>query len=357
MKINLYLSTAVAGLMMVGGEAYGQCVSSQDCASLGYTKSSCPDGNGVKCPFGNAWFCVDLCGSGYKYTCSGTGYAGGVGSACGGKYTSCTCASKYNWSGSACTACGSTYKYTCNGTNQTGGVGTACGGYYKQCACKSGYDWENGACKERQPDYAGCAIGTLFYSDNTCSSNKVSGKTILGVVIMEKTASQMGWIMTINPIRTGIAWSTEYVDIPGLNNITSESRLTDIQASCTNTDVITKYGNSSTYPAAWAAKNYKPSGTPSGKSWCLPSGGLLKNSLDNKTNLDRINAGISTAGGKKIGFGTSSSSEYVWSSSEYAYNRAWIFRMDGGADSGGLNYGTKRNYGDSSVSVRPVLAF
>ena len=74
MKINLYLSTAVAGLMMFGGEACGQCVSSQDCASLGYTKSSCPDGNGVKCPFGNKWFCVDQCGIGFKYTCTGTGY-------------------------------------------------------------------------------------------------------------------------------------------------------------------------------------------------------------------------------------------------------------------------------------------
>lgn len=33
-----------------------QCVASQDCASLGYTETSCESG-GIKCPFGNAWAC------------------------------------------------------------------------------------------------------------------------------------------------------------------------------------------------------------------------------------------------------------------------------------------------------------
>ena len=146
MRRYLYLSTAVAGVIMATGNALGQCVVTQDCAAMGYTKSSCPDGNGVKCPFGNSWFCVDLCGSGYKYTCSGTGYAGGVGSACGGKYTSCTCASKYSWNGSACTACGSSYKYTCSGTGYAGGSGTACGGKYTKCNCSNNYTWNGSNC-------------------------------------------------------------------------------------------------------------------------------------------------------------------------------------------------------------------
>ncbi len=161
MRTYLYLSTAVAGVIMATGNALGQCVVTQDCAAMGYTKSSCPDGNGVKCPFGNKWFCVDLCGSGYKYTCSGTGYAGGVGSACGGKYTSCTCASKYNWNGSACTACGSSYKYTCTGTGYAGGSGTACGGYYTKCNCKSPYTWSSGTCK-CDSSYAYACTGTGY---------------------------------------------------------------------------------------------------------------------------------------------------------------------------------------------------
>ena len=65
------------------------CTPSPDCASLGYTESSCPDGAGVKCPWGNTWFCTEeKCDTSYQYTCSGTGYAGGSGDECGGKYKS-----------------------------------------------------------------------------------------------------------------------------------------------------------------------------------------------------------------------------------------------------------------------------
>ncbi|MDO5386488.1 MAG: hypothetical protein Q4F75_04370, partial [Pseudomonadota bacterium] len=36
-----------------------QCVATTDCASLGYTQTSCPDGKGLKCPFGNTWACTE----------------------------------------------------------------------------------------------------------------------------------------------------------------------------------------------------------------------------------------------------------------------------------------------------------
>ena len=38
------------------------------------------------------------CAATYKYIFSGTGYSKGSGTACSGKYTSCTCASGYHWS-------------------------------------------------------------------------------------------------------------------------------------------------------------------------------------------------------------------------------------------------------------------
>ncbi len=41
----------------VSGNALAQCVATTDCATLGYTESSCPDG-GVKCPFGDKWACL-----------------------------------------------------------------------------------------------------------------------------------------------------------------------------------------------------------------------------------------------------------------------------------------------------------
>ena len=143
-------------------------------------------------------------------------------------------------------------------------------GKYTACKCATNYVWKDGACKPKE-DYSACKIGALFYSDNTCSDKLESSKTLLGIVIYEKSASQNGWVMTHKPVATKIVWSKEFVDISGVLTTSSESKLTDIQASCTNTDKITAQGNSSTYPAAWAAKNYKEGG----KTWCLPSGGLL----------------------------------------------------------------------------------
>ena len=174
------------------------------------------------------------------------------------------------------------------------------------------------------------------------------------MVIYEKSASQNGWIMTVKPVEPGIEWGGYGTDIPELSNCTSISCLTDIQASCTNTDVITAYGNSSTYPAAWAAKNYKPTGTPSGKSWCLPSGGLLNN-LNNSVNFGRVNAGITIAGGTIIG-NVSGGQELVWSSSEYSSTYAWFFYA---GTSGSFDMdGNDKYYGTTnSDSVRAVLAF
>ena len=90
---------------------FAQCVATQDCETLGYTETSCNGGKGVKCPFGNKWACLtsdaeieqQFCDKyGFQYTCTGTGYSGGSGTACNGKYTACTCASSYEWNGSSC---------------------------------------------------------------------------------------------------------------------------------------------------------------------------------------------------------------------------------------------------------------
>ena len=170
---------------------------------------------------------------------------------------------------------------------------------------------------------------------------------MLGIVIYEKSASQNGWVMTHKSVATGL-WGGSGTDIPGLTNITSESKLTDIQASCTNTDKITAQGNSSKYPAAWAAKNYKEGG----KTWCLPSGGLL-NTLRNSSNFAKVNAGINIAGGTILG-DVPSETEYVWSSSEYNSTDAWSLYAD--MRGCGMTTNTKISGGDN-LTVRPVMAF
>ena len=56
MKTYLYLSTAIISVSLAtSGNAWAQCVSTQDCTTLGYTESSCPNGKGVKCPFGSKY--------------------------------------------------------------------------------------------------------------------------------------------------------------------------------------------------------------------------------------------------------------------------------------------------------------
>ena len=280
------------------------CTLNQDCSSLGYKKQTCPERT-IKCPFDTSYVYCISCQSEYQYTCSGTGYAGGTGSACGGKYTQCKCASGYKW------------------------------------------DATSGTCKA---DRAVCEIGTLYYSDNTCSSNLESGKTLLGVVIYSNSPSAGGWIMTVNPIQTYIYWSMEENDISGLSNYTSWSSAAKDFDSCGNTDKIRAQGDSSTYPAAWAAYNYQPPGTPTGKRWCLPAAGLI-NSLYN--NWSAINTAIGKAGGTEL----VNNNEDIWSSSEYNYSFAWYFFING---SGGLGYtykssnrGSKGNFS----SVRPVMEF
>ena len=311
MKIRFLLIGT--SLSLIPHLTFAQCVATQDCATLGYTETSCSGGTGVKCPFGNKWACFksdsEVCQQ-YGFTLSCTGGQIGVGKACNGKYSECSCATGYIWNDSS-----------------------------QKCE----YDYKTN-----------CVIGALYYSDGTCSQDKISSKTLLGVVIYEKSANQNGWIMTVKPVEKGIEWGGYDTDIPGLTNITSESSLTDIQASCTNTDVITAYGNSSTYPAAWAAKNYKPTGTPSGKSWCLPSGGLFKNALANSTNLTKVNAGITTAGGTILGK-VSGGYEYIWSSSEYSSDYAWYFIVNTRGLFSMNNY-NKNNY-SNFYSVRPVMEF
>ncbi len=309
MKIRfLLLGTS---LSLIPQTINAQCVATQDCATLGYTETSCSGSTGVKCPFGNKWACFKSDSEIKNQLCNDLGFT-----------------------------------LSCTGTNQTGGGGKACNGKYNYCSCAEGYVWQNGTCKSSEPDYSDCVIGALFYADNTCSNELKSSKTLLGVVIYEKSASQNGWIMTVKPVKTGIAW--------GVYGTTTGITDKAVSASCTNTQKLVALG--SNYATAITANNYKPTGTPSGKSWCLPSYDLLNN-LNNSVNFAKVNAGITTAGGTKLGYGgqPSYSYEYVRSSSESSDDYAWGFGAD---TSGSFNMRNLYKYGsDSYYSVRPVLAF
>ncbi len=192
MKIQVYFLLGTS-LSCLPGLAFGQCVTVQNCAALGYTESSCDGGKGVKCPFGNGWFCAEdestVCAeNGFKYSCSGTGYSGGSGQPCGGKYKTCSCAANYAWNGSSCAlSCSSAYQYTCTGTGYAGGAGSACGGKYTQCSCASGYEWKDGNCQKK---VLNGAQGDLYYCNGKVVGVKTSG---MNFYVAMKDLGYMTW--------------------------------------------------------------------------------------------------------------------------------------------------------------------
>ncbi len=138
-----------------------------------------------------------VCSSSYKYTCSGTGYAGGVGTSCNDLYISCSCSSDYKWSGGVCLskncedygylasedkskscelknpkakldcwkceACdGTIYKHACSG-GLNASVQPAdykCGNKYSQCTCVANAIYTNNECI--------CKAG-YYKNGDTCS--------------------------------------------------------------------------------------------------------------------------------------------------------------------------------------------
>ena len=318
MRRYLYLSTAVAGVMMTAGAgaSFAQCVTTQNCAELGYTETSCPDGTGIKCPFGDTFACTGgscandcaelgftysctgtgeqgvgkpcngkyqgcSCDSSYQYTCSGTGYSGGSGTACGGKYTACTCKAPYTWSNGTCT-CPSTYKYACTGTGYSGGSGTACGGKYRACQCMSGYTWQNGACVTRGPCDGKSHIANGNYY---CCNNDVAGVKTSG----------MNFYVAMRDLGT-LEWS-------------------DADAQC---------------------RNYSFCGSDRGT---LPTMEQLQSIYNNKS---QVNSLLSANGGTKMTEG------WYWSSTSTTYHH-YILHMSNGDEDKGNHYYNPYNF------VRPIL--
>ena len=168
-----------------------------DCSLLGYTDSACP-GSGLKCPFGDGWYCgggaaEDCIKLGYDKDCTGAGESGS-GETCNGKYQSCSCSSPYTWNGTAC-ICPSTYKYTCSGTGYSSGSGSACGGKYTACTCTSGYEWKDGSC---QKQVLNGAQGELYYCNGKVVGVRATG---MGFYVAMRDLGYMSWSNANNQCR------------------------------------------------------------------------------------------------------------------------------------------------------------
>ena len=275
---NKFLLYLLCGVTISPALALGECKPTQDCRALGYKEAPCPE-QGVKCPFGETWYCP--------------------------------------------------------------------------LRCKDGQVWKDGKCTDVLGSCSGaaknCKIGQILNSDASCSDNKVSGKTPIGVVVAIK--DNCGWAMTASPIASSIKWSTENVSTGAFQSPNWQDAIKDFDVSGNMTKIIqTANGNNSRYPAAYAALNYAPSAAPTSKGkWTLPTAGIL-NSL--YTNLNAINNAISKVGGTQL----TGDNEHIWSSSEYSSNHAWYFCTLNVSSPGGVNWNRKdTNFSD--YVVRPVIEF
>ena len=196
---------------------------------------------------------------------------------------------------------------------------------------------------EKENALRNCVVGSIFYSDKTCSVSLGSSKTPIGIVVYSDGQGH-GRVMSLNSIGNYI-WGGYGTDISTLQNFSSASAASRDMASCENTDKIIAAGDKSTYPAAWAAHEYKTEGTEAG-DWCLPAAGIMTSIYNN---MELVNIGYGLVSGAEI-----ETSSYIWSSSEYGNDgkRAWHSSFSD--DYGLYSYS---NYKNNSYEVRPVLEF
>ena len=189
-----------------------------------------------------------------------------------------------------------------------------------------------------------CTIGQILNSDGTCTTDKVSGKTPIGVVVYIGS-DNCGQALALKDLGN-MEWGGYGTDIPDLPNYSSSSAAEQDFDSCGNTQKINKFGSANKYPAAWAAVNYAPSSVPATKGkWCLPAGGVARSMINN---YSAINSGLSKAGGESLPT-KSNDDHWNWSSSEGNSYYVWYWCYA---------YDYLHNYGKSlNFNVRPVLAF
>ncbi len=184
-----------------------------------------------------------------------------------------------------------------------------------------------------------CVIGSILYSDKTCSVTPQSGKTPIGVVVYVD-GNGGGQAMALE-LMGYYAWSTEEVDISSLPNYDRvEDAFWDLD-SCNNTAKIIASGNKSKYPAAWAAHEYKTEVTSAG-DWCLPAAGILSLIYHHQ---HEVNMGIAYVNGREV-----RDSDYSWSSSEYDDGVAW-------SSSFKSRYGISHGGKYRNLTIRPVIEF
>ena len=184
--------------------------------------------------------------------------------------------------------------------------------------------WNPTTCKSPKPGY-------YLYSDKTCSSSRVTQKTVIGIIFSDPSitsrrlavdlkSSNEKWNVGSTWIDTSRAdeWSNVATSAFWIDNLADHASPLEVDNGKANTKIIYKYckGLGASCPAAEVAYEYKTAGTSAG-DWYLPSTGELKWLFDNKTAVNK----------SLLSIGSSSLYEtcYIWSSEERLLSEAWAW--------------------------------
>ncbi len=267
------IGVAVIGLIPFN--VYGECTPAPDCASIGYTETSCK-GSFIRCPFDTSKL--------------------------------------------FCTPCDSSFQYDCIGDNITGGLGSACDEKYVSCECSSSeYLFSNGECLCIDITPTDCIVGAIYYANGLCSNELISCQNPVGVVVKDNSL-----IMSLQ--QTWVYWSYGYSDITDLINIESTTTaLNDYNGQSNTLSIVNTYGvNADTSKnAAVFCYNYSPIGLETTKSmWYLPAVGELYYYI--YQNYERISSTLINK------FGWGNLSVPFWTSNEQSTHYAWQVNVSTG---------------------------
>ena len=198
--------------------------------------------------------------------------------------------------------CNSSQQYMCKQENETGGVGNSCVGRYSECSCAEGYMWTGTKCELLCE--TGTEHGYILYSDMTRSAELDSTKTPIGIVVCSYRDGG-GQAMALKSLAKRYKWSSEAINILELSDYESPSIAIEDISSCENSKIIMAAGDNADFPAAWAVNEYSTEGTSAG-DWCLPAAGVLASYHNHR---DTINSELAKVGGSR-------SSANIWSSTE-----------------------------------------
>jgi len=235
------------------------------------------------------------------------------------------------------------------------------------------------------PAQQAAKVGDYFYADGTWSTTRHQGKTVVGIVFSTTPTDKdkakgftNGYAMAIKSLTDKAKWSNQsYAEFESgaYASLTDKGYITDRDGYTHSTTLIEGITSSVQHDAALSATQLsKPralSGSNSG--WYLPSmgqmidimvnlGGLSTDSITHnetantgtwkglaKTAINNLNARLNPVGGTLF---STSSAQYIWTSSESTARSAYYLYMNYGTDISTLTY-----YKTTEFEVRPVVAF